>query len=274
MTAIAQGHQMPTAEFPGKTLIDKSDCKSCHLVDQRSAGPGYKEVANKYNGQSGAVGQLAAKIIKGGAGVWGTTEMAAHPQISVEDATKMVEYILSLDKEPTSKSLPLSGAVTPGKEEDGAYILTATYYDKGANNLPSIPASASAVLRSPTLKPEQVSEFNIARTVRFNGNVGVENVKHGAWAAYKSIDLTGVKKATLNGFILPDQNVGGEVEVRLDKPDGKLLGKVKLANPGRSAVATKVDATEGLHDLYFVFKNEQAGDKNLFFFGVVKLENK
>src|SRR5204863_3688387 len=97
MTGIAQGHQMPTAELPGKALMEKSDCKSCHLVGEKSAGPSHRDVAKKYKSQIGAVDQLAAKIIKGGAGVWGTTEMAAHPQISVEDARQMVEYILSLD---------------------------------------------------------------------------------------------------------------------------------------------------------------------------------
>ncbi|MBA4058083.1 MAG: hypothetical protein C0490_25420, partial [Marivirga sp.] len=132
MTQIAQGHQMPTAELPGKVLIEKSDCKSCHTIDQKSAGPAYKDVAAKYKTQTNAIGLLAAKIIKGGAGVWGTTEMAAHPQISVDDAKKMVEYILSLGEDKVERKLPLSGSVIAGKEEDGVYILTATYFDKGA----------------------------------------------------------------------------------------------------------------------------------------------
>jgi cytochrome c len=274
MTAVAQGHQKSTFELPGKTLIDNSDCKSCHLVDQRSAGPAYKDIVKKYEKQEGAVDQLAAKIIKGGAGVWGTTEMAAHPQISVDDARKMVEYIMSLGKDNTTKSLPLSGTVTPGKENDGAYLITATYYDKGGENLPSLPASATVVLRSPMLGADQASELNTVRVIRANGQVGLDNVKHNSWAAYKNLDLTGIRKATLNGFIIPDQTVTGDIEIRLDKPDGKLLGKVKLAAPGISKVSTKVEAAEGVHDLYFVFRNEQAGDKNLFYFGGALLENK
>jgi cytochrome c len=151
MTAIAQGHQKSIIELPGKALIDASDCKSCHLIDQRSAGPAYKDIAKKYEKQEGAADQLAAKIIKGGAGVWGTTEMAAHPQITVDDARKMVDYIMSLGKDKSAKSLPVAGSVTPGKENEGAYLLTATYYDKGGENLPSLPASATVVLRSPML---------------------------------------------------------------------------------------------------------------------------
>jgi cytochrome c len=200
--------------------------------------------------------------------------MAAHPQISVDDARKMVEYIMSLGKEDTGKSLPLSGTVAPGKETDGAYLLTATYYDKGGESLPSLPASATVVLRSPVLGPDQASELNTVRVIRANGQVGLENVKHNSWAAYKNLDLTGVKKATINGFIMTDMTVTGDVEIHLDKPDGKLLGKVNLSAPGISRVSTKVEVVEGIHDLYFVFKNAKAGDKNLFFFGGASLENK
>ena len=65
--------------------------------------------------QTGAIDLLAAKVVKGGAGVWGTTEMAAHPQIAVEDAKKMVEYILSLGEPKTEKKLPLSGTAITWK---------------------------------------------------------------------------------------------------------------------------------------------------------------
>ena len=131
------------------TGIRSDLCERDHLVGVRVEA---RDVT-----QPGAVDELAAKIIKGGAGVWGETEMAAHPQISVEDARKMTEYILSLGKEKETRPLPLAGTVTPGKEEDGAYLLTATYYDKGAGNLPSIPAAHTVVLRSPFLKADEAN---------------------------------------------------------------------------------------------------------------------
>ena len=93
MTHIAQGHQSAPVELPGKALIAQSDCKSCHLIDEKSAGPSYRDVAAKYKAQKNAVEWLTSKIIKGGSGVWGTTEMAAHPQITDSDAIKMVEYV-------------------------------------------------------------------------------------------------------------------------------------------------------------------------------------
>jgi cytochrome c len=273
LTQIAQGHQMPTAELPGKELIDKSDCKSCHLVNEKSAGPGYKDIASKYKSKPDAIGTLAAKIIKGGAGVWGTTEMAAHPQISVDDAKKMVEYILSLGKgTEEEKKLPLKGTAIPGKEEDGAYILTATYFDKGANGVPSLSRSASVALRGPFLRADQAQELNIARVVRADNQVGLENVKNNAHAVYKKLDLTGVKSATLMSMMTPEQ-AGGEIEIRLDQPDGERIGIVKVTKPGISKLDTSLEAVTGYHDLYVVFKNQQAGDKALLYFGGIQLKN-
>ena len=82
----------------GLELISKSDCFTCHKVDEALTGPTYRDVANKYAGQAGIVPQLADKIIKGGTGVWGQVPMLPHPSLSQEDAEKMVKYILLLKK--------------------------------------------------------------------------------------------------------------------------------------------------------------------------------
>ena len=215
MTHIAQGHQSAPVELPGKALMEKSDCKSCHLIDQKSAGPSYKDVAAKYMSQKDAVRVLATKIIKGGSGVWGTTEMAAHPQISDADATKMVEYILSLADAKAAKKLPLAGSAIPGKEADGVYVLTTTYEDKPVNNVPSLSATDALVLRSAFLRPNEVDDVKIARKANWQGQHSLQNILDGAFAMYKNIDLTGVKKATVMAYIDPkDNRGGGTVEIR------------------------------------------------------------
>lgn len=81
---------------PGYQLISSSDCMSCHKDNAKFIGPSYKEIADKYSVQDEAY--LAEKIIEGGSGVWGQVPMQAHPQISKEEAKKMVEYILTLKK--------------------------------------------------------------------------------------------------------------------------------------------------------------------------------
>jgi cytochrome c len=275
MTHIAQGHQSAPVELPGKALMENSDCKSCHLIDQKSAGPSYKAVAAKYVSQKGAVELLATKIIKGGSGVWGTTEMAAHPQISDADAIKMVEYILSLEDAKASKRLPLAGTAIPGKEADGVYVLTSTYTDKPVNNVPSLTATDALVLRNAFLRPNEVDGLQIARKANWQGQHSLQNVLDGAFGMYKNIDLTGVKKATVMAYIDPKENRGGGiVEIRADKADGPLLGTAKISASGPSSVTTAIQPTTGHHDLYIVFKNSEIKDKPMFNFGGIRLENR
>ncbi|HYC85466.1 MAG TPA: ThuA domain-containing protein [Chryseosolibacter sp.] len=274
VTAIAQGHQRGPIELPGKSLMDKSDCKSCHLIDQKSAGPSYRDIAGKYKGQRGAGDQLAAKIVKGGGGVWGTTEMSAHPQISVEDAKQMVDYIMSLGDEKPQVKLPLTGSVTPGAEEEGAYLLTATYFDKGAENVPPAASSHTVALRAPTLKADAATELNGVRLIRYQGNVGLENVRHNTSAAFRDLDLTGVKKISITTFNRPEENVGGAIEVRLDSREGKLLGTIKANKPQMGSSTINVSGLDGTHHLYLVFTNPAAGDKTLFYFVNMKLSNR
>lgn len=80
----------------GDQIIETLDCSGCHSVNERMVGPSYQEIADKYSDRDTEI--LASKIIEGGSGVWGNVPMAAHPQVSKEDAEKMVGYILSLKK--------------------------------------------------------------------------------------------------------------------------------------------------------------------------------
>ena len=81
----------------GLELISKSDCLTCHKVDEKLTGPSYREVADKYASQApGIIPELADKIVKGGSGVWGEVPMLPHPAVSQADAEKMVKYILLL----------------------------------------------------------------------------------------------------------------------------------------------------------------------------------
>ncbi len=83
-------------EEKGIELIAGSDCLTCHKVNEKSIGPSYQDVANKYTANDATIVDLAGKIIKGGSGVWGEVPMTAHPQLSEDDAKTMVRYILSL----------------------------------------------------------------------------------------------------------------------------------------------------------------------------------
>jgi len=93
--------ETPITENPdylaGLDLILKSDCLTCHKVEEKLTGPSYREVANKYASQApGIIPTLAEKVIKGGSGVWGEVPMLPHATVSHDDAEKMVKYILLL----------------------------------------------------------------------------------------------------------------------------------------------------------------------------------
>lgn len=83
----------------GLALVGKSDCATCHKIDEKVTGPSYREIAAKYaNATDAEVSQVAQKIIKGGSGNWGEIPMTAHPNVSEADAVAMVQYIRLLKK--------------------------------------------------------------------------------------------------------------------------------------------------------------------------------
>lgn len=77
-------------------LATSKNCMACHAVDKKLVGPSYKDVAVKYAGQKDAVDKLAAKIMKGGAGVWGPVPMPANAQVSDAEAKKLAAWVLTM----------------------------------------------------------------------------------------------------------------------------------------------------------------------------------
>ena len=76
-------------------LATSKNCMACHAVDKKLVGPAYKEVAAKYAGQKDAVDKLAAKIIKGGSGVWGPVPRPANAQVNDAEAKKLAAWVLN-----------------------------------------------------------------------------------------------------------------------------------------------------------------------------------
>jgi len=91
--ALAAVHAVPA--FAQADLAQKKNCMACHAIDKKLVGPAYKDVAAKYAGQKDAVDKLAAKVVKGGAGVWGAVPMPANPQVTDAEAKQLVQWVLS-----------------------------------------------------------------------------------------------------------------------------------------------------------------------------------
>ena len=93
----------------GYKLIARNDCKSCHNTMRKTIGPSYLSVARKYDNTEANIAMLTEKVKYGGAGVWGTTMMNAHPNVDDLEIKAMVEYIMTLDseEEKIAKSKPV-----------------------------------------------------------------------------------------------------------------------------------------------------------------------
>ena len=78
-----------------EALAKSKNCMACHAVATKLVGPAYKDVAKKYAGDKTAADKLAAKVIKGGSGVWGAVPMPANPQVNEAEAKKLVAWVLS-----------------------------------------------------------------------------------------------------------------------------------------------------------------------------------
>ena len=289
-TVIAQGHRTAEKSIDasrGKTLIDGSDCKACHTVDKKSIGPTYREVALKYQGKTTAQQNLAKKIISGGSGVWGEVPMAAHPQISAADAAEMVKYILSLgESKPEVQSLPVKGAYTvklPTSDKgQGAYIFRAAYKDRGANGLPGTSSEESFTLRSPIINPSDYNEFVDVTKMSFNGNRFIIPTKSGSYITLRNIDLTAITHVEFSATAPKAQlnAQGGFIELHLDSPNGKVIGKSDFIGDAGGGfmskpVLVKLDPTSGSHDLYVVFTNaeKKAGSLMVVMNTIFKTDN-
>ena len=194
------GHQQGQALLSGKSLTQSLDCKTCHKEADKSIGPAFKLVAEKYQKDPNARSYLSDKIVKGGKGVWGEVAMAPHASIPQNDLQEIVSWILSLgNKEAVKKSLPASGTIIPpaGQKPNTALVLSASYTDKGGNNSKALTGSNSIVLRSNNLAFSGKEEIKGFTTARFNGIRFMLLPQAEGWFALDSIDLSDVRSINL-----------------------------------------------------------------------------
>lgn len=95
VACAAAGFAVTTPALADLQLATAKNCMACHAMDKKLVGPSYKDVAAKYAGQKDASDKLAAKVMKGGAGVWGPVPMPANPQVSADEAKKLVAWVLA-----------------------------------------------------------------------------------------------------------------------------------------------------------------------------------
>ncbi len=247
--ALPQGHQVLTSAMAGKNLMLSLDCKSCHKINEKSIGPAYQAVSERYQKNPDAVTHLVQKMIKGGSGVWGEAAMPAHPNLTENDAREIVDWVLSLAKqEGKTKSLPASGSINPTLnkpvKDNGVLYLTASYTDKGGNNIKPLTGGSAVALRSSKLTFEGAKKVQGFTTFNLNGRTLMIVPDSVGSFILDSIDLTGINAAELSlGWQKPPAS-GHTFEVHLDSQDGQMLGEFTLAPaPGTASGGVAKKAT-------------------------------
>jgi len=267
--AAATGHLQGHENIDGKNLMLSLDCKSCHKENEKSVGPAYMQVSQKYQKNKDAMNYLIQKIIKGGAGVWGEVAMPAHPTLPQGDAQQIVSWVMSLaNKTAQKKSLPPTGTIipktpAPGLKAAAVLVLSASYTDKGGNNIKALTGDNSIALQSNTLSftgNEKVKGFTLYKAP--TNNLFLFPAGEG-WFAFENIDLTGVRSVNLTSGWQTLPKKGLNFEARLDAPDGKLLGKGSIPAPAKGQqygiirVPIEMVNDGRFHSVYFLYKGQE-----------------
>jgi len=231
--ASPRGHQVLSAAIEGKNIMLSLDCKTCHKVDEKSIGPSFTDVAKHYAKDPEMVSKLTQKIIKGGSGNWGEVAMAAHPTLKEDDIRQIIGWIKTLaGTEKNTPSLPASGSLDPTmhhpEKDNGVLTITASYTNKGGDNIRPLTGQGSASLRN--------SKLSFRRASSLKGPFHKDN-----------IELTEVTGAEVGVYWSGKPGTAYHLEFHLDSATGKKLGETSLTGSGK---ATSPDNKEWLETVH------------------------
>ncbi|MCW5517033.1 ThuA domain-containing protein [Muriicola sp. Z0-33] len=263
------GHQQVSAAVTGKALTQAMDCKTCHKEKDASIGPNYLDIAMKYKGDPAAMSYLQERIVQGGSGVWGEVTMPAHPDISGEEARQLAVYITSLaDQGSKKKSLPPSGQIVPNPTQGAnVMVLTASYTDGGMAGTKPLTGMKSVSLMGSTVPFSPTTKNDGMNPVAFNGMDLLLVPAKVSWFVFPNIDLTGVKSVGITAGWQEPPTVGLDFEMRLNAPDGKLVGSGSMPKPvagqpgGLIGIKLNTAVDEIVDEIYFVYKHKEGVDR-------------
>jgi cytochrome c551/c552 len=216
----------------GKNLAATLDCKVCHKENEKSIGPAYKQVAQRYQNDAKAKTYLTNKIIKGGGGVWGETAMAAHPDLKPSEAEMIVEWILGLNKS-AAPSLPSKGSVIPTAKDLGngnIMQITATYTDKGGKGIRPQSGVGNLILRSPIISVDANNGVDKVAIAEFDGKKIAVSTDRVGWIHFDNVNLSNVNLVDINYMMQAVPDIGYTISLHVDDANGKQLGAVKIGH--------------------------------------------
>jgi cytochrome c len=88
------------AQTTPAALAQNNGCMACHGMVHKQVGPGFAQIAARYQNDPAAGSQLAAKIQNRGMGNWGRVSMTRFPQLSEAERLALARWVLAQPPAP------------------------------------------------------------------------------------------------------------------------------------------------------------------------------
>lgn len=75
--------------------LKNNTCLACHAVENKLVGPSYMDVAAKYKDDAANAEVLRKHIKEGSKDIWGPIPMPPNPNVSDDDLTLIVDWLMA-----------------------------------------------------------------------------------------------------------------------------------------------------------------------------------
>ena len=124
----------------GLALIKASNCMNCHEFNEKKIGPSFHNVVQHYQWNSSMADTLAAHVLNGSKGRWGSVQMPSNNKLNPEEAKEIVSWLYKNAGDSTLTFL--AGTSGSFKLKDNLLLkevaLIATYTDHGTKENPMV----------------------------------------------------------------------------------------------------------------------------------------
>ena len=112
-----------------------SNCMNCHTFNSKLIGPSFADISKK----NGDVQQLIKHVKEGSTGIWGDIVMPSHPELSEEEVSIMVDWIMTCATEKNVRFYTgTEGTFSIQKPQTATdktvVLLSASYLDNDKNH--------------------------------------------------------------------------------------------------------------------------------------------
>lgn len=225
------------AVHAGQAAIRQSDCLNCHAASQKVVGPAFIEIADRYRTDGAGKKQAIENVLKGSSGVWGDIPMLPHPQLSRNQATTMVNWIMTLMRNDQQQFIAPGGTVEIPMEESSeteTIAVSATYTDRPIPPVGAHTVQTARYFRPARFEAEACSGLANARMLPHeaaSAGTFLGSVNRGARMRYPDFRPVFTDRCEIR-IRAASATSGGTVTFRSDTWDGPVLASIAVTPTG------------------------------------------